>query len=273
MFDLFTLRIGLLIIGSMIAAYTDYKKGLIYDSITLPMIGAGILLNLFEQQFTGIGVGALVFAAGYILYVTGKIGGGDVKLFTAIALLLPFYKENIFILNVLLFSGLSGLLFVSANYSLKYLKTTTLKNALEENKANLAKSAILAAVIAVYFFVLISSGFVSTTYLVVFGVPMIFGLVFLAFEKGIREKIFLKKIPVSQLEEDEIIAREFLDKKTIEEIGLGMKGVIDEKARKKIMQLGLKEIMVYRDLPKFGPFILLGVVAALFAPPFINVLA
>ncbi|MDO8633906.1 MAG: A24 family peptidase [archaeon] len=273
MLDLFALRIALVVIGSAVAAYTDLKKGLIYDSITLPMIGAGILLNLVEQQFTGIGLGALIFAAGYLLYVTGKIGGGDVKLFTAIALLLPFYKENVFILNVLLFSGLSGLLFVSVKYSLKYLKTTPLRNAFQENQANLAKSAMLAVVITAYFFVLSTIGFVSTTYLLVFGVPMVFGLVFLAFEKGIREKIFLKKIPVNQLEEDEIIAREFLDKKTVEQLGLGVKGVIDEKARKKILELGLKEIMVYRDLPKFGPFILLGVIAALFAPPFMAVLA
>lgn len=271
--DLFALRIGIVIIGSVLAAYTDYKKGLIYDSITLPMIGAGTLFNLLEQEFTGIWAGALVFAAGYLLYATGKIGGGDVKLFSAIALLLPFYKENVFILNVLLFSGLAGLTFVSVNYPLKYLRTTPIRNALEENKAGLAKSAMFAIAIAAYFFVLSSSGFVSTTYLLVFGAPMVFGLLFLAFEKGIREKIFLKKIQASELEEDEIIAREFLDKKTIEKLGLGLKGVIDGKARRKILELGLKEIPVYRNLPKFGPFILLGVIAALFAPPFIALAA
>ncbi|MBI4044619.1 MAG: prepilin peptidase [Candidatus Diapherotrites archaeon] len=273
MLDLFALRIGIVIIGSVLAAYTDYKKGLIYDSITLPMIGAGTLFNLLEQEFTGIWAGALVFAAGYLLYATGKIGGGDVKLFSAIALLLPFYKENVFILNVLLFSGLAGLTFVSVNYPLKYLRTTPIRNALEENKAGLAKSAMFAIAIAAYFFVLSSSGFVSTTYLLVFGAPMVFGLLFLAFEKGIREKIFLKKIQASELEEDEIIAREFLDKKTIEKLGLGLKGVIDGKARRKILELGLKEIPVYRNLPKFGPFILLGVIAALFAPPFIALAA
>lgn len=272
MFDPFTLRIALVIIGSMIAAYTDYKKGLIYDSITMPMIGAGILLNLIEQEFIGIGLGLVVFAAGYLAYMSGKIGGGDVKLFTAITLLLPFYRQDIFILNVLLFSGLSGLLFVSINYSAKYLKTTTLKNALKENKTNVTKSIILGIVIAAYFLVLFSSGFVSTTYLAIFGVPMSFGLMFLAFEKGIREKIFLKKIKVSELEEDEIIAKDNLDKKTVEKLGLGVKGVIDEKTRKKIVELGLKEIPVYRELPKFGPFILLGVIAALFAQPFIGVL-
>ncbi len=103
MFEL--VRYLIVIAGTAISACTDIKTGLILDKITYPMLALGVLFSaadvLLEQSFTQLLVPLAVFAFGFALYYLGKLGGGDVKIFTAMALLLPFYRGEPFILNVL----------------------------------------------------------------------------------------------------------------------------------------------------------------------------
>ena len=99
-------RIISVLLISAFSAYSDIKEGLIWDEITLPAILLGIFLNLFPLQPLYLALGILTFAFGYFLYYFGKLGGGDVKLLTAVALLLPFYKSNIpFILLAVFYSA------------------------------------------------------------------------------------------------------------------------------------------------------------------------
>lgn len=272
MADFLLLQIAIVLAGTAIASYTDIKKGLIYDWITIPMIVAGAVINVLTGQWNGFLYAGVVFGIGFILYYTGKIGGGDVKLFSAIAILIPEFFGKIFILNVFVFSGLAGLLFVSVYYSGKYLRKVGLKKALQENRAGIQKSILLGTALAIYFFLVLSWGLVGSRYALVLGFPMLFGLLFVGLEKGIRREIFLKKIPVSALEEDEIIATEHFDKQMLDKLGIGLKGVLDKKAEKVLLENGVKEVFVYRDLPKFAPFILLGVIAAIVFPDFFYLL-
>ncbi len=273
MLDLLFLREIIAVAGTIVASYTDIKKGLIYDFITLPMIAAAVVLNVFESNFEGFLFGGIVFAIGYIFYYTGKIGGGDVKLYTAITMLLPRMGGSILILNAFIFSGLAALVFIPTYYTLKYLKKTGgIKNAIEENQKGVQKSIVFAVIIAAYLYIVLSQGFVSTAYAFVIGVPMLFGTVFIAFEKGIREKIFLEKISIKDIEEDELIAREFLDEEIAKKLKLGAKGLIDKDIQKKFEELGIKQVPVYRNLPKFAPFILLGLLGAIFWPDFFSFL-
>ncbi len=272
MFDILLIREIIAVIGTGISSYTDIKKGLIYDWTTYPMIAIGALLNIYESQLTAFLLAAIVFAAGYFLYYTGKIGGGDVKLYTALAMLLPQINGELAILNILIFSGLTALVFVSVYYTLKYFKKTTLKEALKENKGGVQKATLFGIIIMFYFYFLVANNFVSLKYALVFGTPMIMALVFVAFEKGIREKIFLEKITLDKLEEDELIAIEFVDKQIIEKLQLGFKGVLDQNSINKLKELGVKEVPVYRNLPKFAPFIFIGLIASILAPSFFSFL-
>lgn len=267
--EFFLLREIAVVAGTVIAAYTDEKKGLIFDWNTYPMILIGALLNVFEQNFEGFVAAGIVFAIGYVLYFTGRIGGGDVKLFTALAILLPALNGFPFVVNVLVFSGLFGLVFVSAKYSTKYVrKVGGIKKAFSENRPQATKALALGIALLFYFYFIYSSGLVQLHYVLLIGTAMLFGLFFLAFEKGIKEKIFLKKVPIEKLEEEEILATDFLDKKTREKLSLGSKSVIDRELEKKLKEAGIKEVPVYRSLPKFAVFILLGVLVTLFFPDF-----
>ncbi|MGO9388083.1 MAG: A24 family peptidase C-terminal domain-containing protein [Methanobacterium sp.] len=91
------------------ASYSDLRWGIIPNKLTFPLIGVGILLNGIYYITTGnlllllgtLIVTLLVFLFGYLFWKMGAWAGGDVKLFTALAALIPFYPT---ILNYQLFN-------------------------------------------------------------------------------------------------------------------------------------------------------------------------
>jgi preflagellin peptidase FlaK len=82
------------------ASYSDLKEGVIRNKLTFPLIAIGIILNAI-YVFTStadlflliecVVVTAFIFVLGYIFWKMGAWAGGDVKLFTALAALIPFY--------------------------------------------------------------------------------------------------------------------------------------------------------------------------------------
>jgi Flp pilus assembly protein protease CpaA len=267
------LREAVILIGCLLAAYTDFKTGFIYDKITYPMIAIGLLLNLFEfSQEISFGnfmnlfsVGILIFVLGYGMYWLGKIGGGDVKIFAAIGLLLPFesgiFPLNIFVLNALIWAGISSLIFYGVYYVVKYARKGI---ELKENREGIQKAAGLGILILVYFYFIYSFGLGKMILILL--IPLSIALVFIGLEKGIKKEFFLKKISLDEMEEDEVIAVEFTSKETLEKINLGFKGVLGEKEKKELKEKGIKELFVFRGLPKFGPFIFVGVLINLVFP-------
>jgi Flp pilus assembly protein protease CpaA len=75
-------------------------------------------------SFYAIGTAVLVFAAFYLLYKTGQLGGADAYIMTALALLLPIQPKGLlliaqpsflslpFILDIILASGISFMLYM-----------------------------------------------------------------------------------------------------------------------------------------------------------------
>lgn len=86
------------IVACVYASYSDLKSGIISNKLTLPLIGVGIILNAIHAFLTGdlwIIIYCLIFIAviyviSYIFWRMGAWAGGDAKLFTALAALLPF---------------------------------------------------------------------------------------------------------------------------------------------------------------------------------------
>lgn len=263
------IRQALILIATGTAAYTDAKTGLIPDKITYPMIALGIILNVIQGEWLFTGAGALVFAAGYIIYYMGKIGGGDVKLFTGITLLLPILNGQIFLLNTLFAASMLAVTFYSTYYVSKYARTGI---NWKENKQSIRKAMLFAAMIAAYFTAAITTKSMPMQTAIAMTIPLTLALTFLALEKGIRHQFFLKQISIEKLEEDEVIATEFLDKNIKEKLGLKIKGVLGEKEIQKMKQTGLKKVPVYRGMPPFGPFIFLGCIAAIAQPNIIGLL-
>lgn len=93
------LTVTLAILACLYSAYSDIKMGIIPNRLTLPLIAIGITLNAIYSIIIGdlwYLVGCLIltgfiFVIGYIFWKMGAWAGGDVKLFTALAALIPFY--------------------------------------------------------------------------------------------------------------------------------------------------------------------------------------
>ncbi|MBI4214525.1 prepilin peptidase, partial [archaeon] len=84
---------ALALAGVAYSAFTDLKTGYVEDWLSHAMIVSGIVLALFTlpagDMLWTLALSAVVFVAGLAAYSFGQMGGGDVKLFTAIALLIP----------------------------------------------------------------------------------------------------------------------------------------------------------------------------------------
>lgn len=91
------------IIACIYASYTDLTRGIIPNRLTFPLIGLGIVLNglyafvIGEVWYLVISliITGAIFGLGYLFWKMGAWAGGDVKLFTALAALLPFYPALI----------------------------------------------------------------------------------------------------------------------------------------------------------------------------------
>jgi len=91
------------IIACIYASYTDMNRGIIPNRLTFPLIGLGLVLNGFYAFLIGdiwylilsLIITGAIFGLGYLFWKMGAWAGGDVKLFTALAALLPFYPAII----------------------------------------------------------------------------------------------------------------------------------------------------------------------------------
>ncbi len=87
------------VLACVYASYSDLKNGVIKNKLTFPLIAIGIILNAVYVFTTtnillfigGVIVTVVIFALGYAFWKIGAWAGGDVKLFTGLAALIPFY--------------------------------------------------------------------------------------------------------------------------------------------------------------------------------------
>ncbi|MBU0635394.1 A24 family peptidase, partial [Candidatus Micrarchaeota archaeon] len=240
------------------------------DWLTMPLIGIGIILNLLSFNWMGLGLGIAVFGLLYALYWLGKLGGGDVKLFTGIAMILPFYQGQIFLIPVLFFAGISAITFYSIYYLIRIWKEKIKVN-WKENRDGIIKGTLFGALFTIYFVLLAQVNGLSVLVTTMLWIPFVLASIFVALEKTIKKHFFIATMKVKELEEDEVIALEFTDEKILKSTGLGTKGIIGEKEKQKLKEMGVKEVLIYAHAPKFGPFIFLGVVLSLWFPEIIRV--
>ncbi len=263
--DIFLIRAAVVVIGCVAASYTDLKTGLIPDRITYPMMALGVLFNFIAFDEYALAVAAATFGVSYLFYHLGKLGGGDLKLFVGIALLLPMMNGFPFILSSVFFASVAAVIMLSTYYVGRYaLRGVRWK----ENVYRMVHAGFLGAAVGFYLYILYGFRMVPLEYILLVAVTVFFGLLFMAFERGIKREFFLKKAGVKDLEEDELVAAEFLEPGTRAVLGMKWKGILGEREIRKLNDAGIKEIFVYRNLPKFAPFILAGVVLALAFPIF-----
>ncbi len=253
----------ILVFATALGAMTDTKTGYIYDWITLPMISLGFILSIMLQQWNNIILGGILFVGLFIIYKFGKIGGGDVKLFVGISLLNPT-NDYLFVVSIMFFAAMSAMMFYSIFYLIKYLRKGI---NFEENKKGIIKALIFGLIIVGYFYFLVIKELINPISAEIMVVPILFGLIMVALQDGIKKNFFETKINLNQIEEDEVLAE---GRNSLEVVKL-LKGksLIGETEKKLLEKNAIKSIYVLRGLPPFGPFILVGVIGAILLPDFL----
>jgi Flp pilus assembly protein protease CpaA len=268
MFDtIFIIRVIALLLAVGLAAYYDNKTGYIFDWISLPLIVIGLIINLFTFYWLDVLsillIALAIYVFGYIAYYYGKIGGGDIKLFLGIHMILPYLGGQLFILWAIIASSLLSVLFVSVTYIIKlYGKIKITKELLEKKKGKIIQSLLFFVLfLALCFYAVAKEGLPEYLYLTI--PPMFFGCIVMVLEDEVKEFIYLRRKPISKLEEGDVLAIEFCNKDLLKETGLEKRAVLEIEDIEKIKKLGYKSIPIYDYLPRFGIYILLGVVSIL----------
>ncbi|MDP2665948.1 MAG: A24 family peptidase [Candidatus Diapherotrites archaeon] len=257
------IQMGANLLAGALAAYTDWKTGYIYDWITYPLIGLGIILSLLTQNWLGIVLGAGIYLIGKLAYRTGKIGGGDIKLLAGIALVQPVFGGMLFPLVVLLVATLLASIVFGFVYVGQLWKT---RPRIEWKKKKWGKTMVyLLVTVGALTYMAINPIFPLLAILI-FALALGSGLLYQVFEDEIKAKQFLQHLSVETIEEDEVVAIEHLDTKTKTKWGGKFPTLIGPTEAKRLKQLEIHTIPVYRNLPRFGPFLFLGMVIAYLLP-------
>ncbi len=264
---IFVIRILLILIAVGLAAYYDQKTGYIYDWISLPLIGLGLIINVFTYYFVDVleicVIALIIYVFGYIAYYYGKIGGGDIKLFIGIHMMLPFFYGQLFIIWAIIASSLLSVLFVSISYIIRLYDKIKLTNKFWKSKRWLiAKSLGLFLIFAAFVVVAVVVGNMPQIIYITIP-PMFFGSFIMIFEDEIKKYIYLRKKPTAKLEEGDVFASEFATKELKAKLELGKRTVLEKEDIDRIKKLKISAIPIFDYLPRFGIYILLGVACVL----------
>lgn len=287
--DFVLFRVAILLAGSACLAWQDAKTSFMDEKLLYALCGIGILLNIasFNPQFIfySLGVAAIIFGVGYVAYKKGAVGGGDVLLVTAIQLLLPqrpieltqqflsFIAPSASVFNGLVYTRvvqqIPFFLSVIITASVIGLVGSALMYAWQLKKKKLkpdflgGAATAVAAGVALYFVATI--GEFSVAKFIVLAIVFLSAVFLNAFRKQIFDECIVKEVTLSEVEDEDILAIEKIDKKTVSKFGLqkllNKHGV--ERLKKFMEKEKLKTAPVAKVLPRFGPYLLIGVVLSI----------
>ncbi|HIH20575.1 TPA: prepilin peptidase [Candidatus Micrarchaeota archaeon] len=268
-FELVRIAIAVALTG--VAAYEDAKTSYVSDRVLYAMIAAGLLLDVAAGLgfFLSVLPFALVIAlGGFILWKRGSFGQGDVWLFLGLQLLLPSYPSFAqtslpgfpFTASVFLASSFFSTIGAGAFYASGLFKV---KNFFERSKVKLV--ALVAVVFAVSWFVsMLSLGVLAKAFFVLFSACALF---FAFFFTEIKEKLLVKFVPLSQVDDEDVLVVELMPETLLKQYSLGRVVTKNEFEKlKKIVKGGrMKRFPILKNLIRFNPYVLLGLLACLYA--------
>ncbi|MFH1785488.1 MAG: prepilin peptidase [Candidatus Micrarchaeota archaeon] len=257
-------RLVIAFLGVLVATYYDlFNKKNIPDLFLYSFLLIAFLINLLFYEETlfifSLAIAVVVSGIGYIFYRVGQLGGADVFILAGIMLLLPIHPSfsemtfNIpFVFSIIIFSGVVFALYMMVYFGFKLLNT--------EAKPNLLYLLMLVPY-GLFAYVYLGSFLFSPLYFAFITISMFAITLFMMFKESVN-KLLAEELPLSQLEPEDVLALELMNKDLVEKHKLTRLVTENEIARLK--KAKLTEVWVYTKLPPFVPFILVGMVMSLF---------
>jgi len=91
-------------------------------------------------------------------------------------------------------------------------------------------------------------------------------LFFLVFKNEVSEKLIVKKVPLAKVEDEDLIATDKMPAALVKRLKIGKVATKEVMAR--LRRARVSSIWVHKSLPRFGPYILAALLAALLTGDF-----
>jgi Flp pilus assembly protein protease CpaA len=237
--------------------------------------GPNVDYGLLILSFNGA---AVIFGLGWLLYKTGKLGGGDVLLYTGLQLLLPVKPHALdgiilpyvltpdklfqwqllsdiglpFFLSIFLLSTMLALLGSSIVYAWRLRK---LKLKPELLSAGLGLVAVIGFA---YVMNVMGASLKATAFYAIFLLP---SALLLAFRKQLMDEVIVQKVTIAQVEDEDILVLDKMPQAIVKKYSLGP--VLTKSEVEKLKLIVKKEKItkfpVAKVLPRLGPYVFLAV--------------
>ncbi|MEM3075472.1 MAG: hypothetical protein QW590_01460 [Candidatus Bilamarchaeaceae archaeon] len=257
-------RLIVALAGVAIATYYDvFNRKNIPDKFLYGFLAVAVLLNLvfFDADLLIFTMCVALFFAvvGYVFYRAGQIGGADVITMVCIVLLVPFVPSFAsmpfrvpFIIPVIIFGGLLFAVYATAKFGLKILS---------EGGNPRVVYGLLIIPYLIFAYVYATSPLFSPTYFGIITVLLLATIFFMMYKDDINGML-AEELPVEQLEPEDVVAFELMDAELVKKLDL--KRVLTEAEIEKLKQANIASIWIYTNLPPFLPFLLMGMLLAMF---------
>jgi len=247
----------------------------------------GIFFLSPDLFFFGLAQAAVIGAMGYSIYRLGQIGLADVYVLCSIAVLVPaqiiefdygyaIARQQVpFVVPVFFISGLAFVAVMYVYYLAKVAHgvfgTVSAKDGQgkkdrglmqDGKKAKLVVCMLTFAASLAAFFLQVSGGgdksiVIATFGFVIASMCLFFGL----FGRQIKDGM-IEWVPAQSLDVEEVVAVEKIPAAIAKKFGIA--ALLDRKNLEAIKKSGLGRVPIYSGMPPYLPFILAGVLAAIF---------
>lgn len=260
------IRVIIAFFGVIVATYYDlFNKKNVPDLFLYAFLAVAFLVNLVLYQenlfWFSLAITFFISAISYLFYRVGQLGGADVFILAAIMLLLPIHPSfsemsfNMpFIFSVIIFSGVIFALYMMVHFGFKLLKTDAKPNYLY---------LLMFIPYGLFAYVYTGSFLFSPVYFAFITISMFAIILMMVFKEAIN-KLLAEELPISQLEQEDVLALELMNKDLVERYKLTR--LVTKNEIERLKKTKITEVWVYTKLPPFIPFILIGMIlAVLFA--------
>lgn len=263
-----TIRLILAFAGVLVVAYYDlFNRKNVPDRILYGFLGLAVITNiasyLFQPDFDMLiftfGAALFISAIGYVFYRMGQIGGADVITMAAMMLLVPFVPSfaglsfNLpFIIPTMIYAGLLFTIYATIKFATKIMSQGGSPNLLY---------LLLIIPFVFFIYVYVNSPVFSPVYLGIVSILLLATIFFMVYKQDIT-LMLAEELPLDRIEAEDVVAIELIDPKVVRDYGIKRLVTIEELARLK--ESGLETLWIYANLPPFVPFLLSGMLLAIF---------
>lgn len=187
----------------------------VYAALVYGIVMALAYMASIEAVLVDLGIAAVTFALGYIVYRAGQLGLGDVMEMCTISLILPFqgfpiitamYQYNIpFIIAVAIASGVTALVIVPIYYLPHTERKLAEKITAMVSRKDIFKSSLISVSYLILIGMLALTRTISVYGVIILGIIMIGSALTILFEKPITESM-IRYVDASEFEEGDIVA-------------------------------------------------------------------